>query len=45
MRSEVLINTYPDPIGLVLGIDPDIVVGEDIPAITKIEAESEQQAA
>lgn len=45
MRSEVLINTYPDPVGLVLGIDPDIVVGEDIPAITRVEAEREQQAA
>lgn len=45
MRSEVLINTYPDPVGLVLGIDPDMVVGEDIPAITRVEAEREQQAA
>ncbi len=51
MRSEVLINTYPDPVGLVLGIDPDIVIGEDIPAITRAESqaeaegESERQAA
>ena len=44
MRSEVLINTYPDPVGLVLGIDPDIVVGEHIPALTRLD-ESEQQAA
>lgn len=45
LRSEMLINTYPDPVGLVLGIDPDIVVGEDIPALTKIDAEKEEQAA
>ena len=45
MRSELLINTYPDTVGLVLGIDPDIVVGEDIPAIKRVEAESERQAA
>ena len=45
MRSELLINTYPDTEGLVLGIDPDIVVGEDIPAIKRVEAESERQAA
>jgi HD-like signal output (HDOD) protein len=45
MRSELLINTYPDPVGLVLGIDPDIIVGEEIPALTRIEAESESQAA
>lgn len=44
MRSEVLINTYPDPVGLVLGIDPDIVVGEHIPALTRLD-ESEKQAA
>lgn len=41
MRSELLINTYPDTVGLVLGIDPDIVVGEDIPAIKRLEAESQ----
>ena len=35
LGSEGLINTYPDPIGLVLGIDPDIVIGEDIPALTR----------
>lgn len=33
--SEGLINTYPDPIGLVLGIDPDTVIGEEIPALTR----------
>ena len=45
MRSELLINTYPDPIGLVLGIDPDIVVGEDIPALTRVEVQKEKQTA
>lgn len=33
--SEGLINTYPDPVGLVLGIDPDTVIGEEIPALTR----------
>jgi hypothetical protein len=41
MRSEMLINTYPDPVGLALGIDPDIVVGEEIPALTRTEDASE----
>lgn len=40
MRSELLINTYPDPVGLVLGIDPDTVVGEEIPALTRFGEES-----
>ncbi|QHE86077.1 HDOD domain-containing protein [Hydrogenophaga sp. BPS33] len=40
MRSEVLINTYPDPVGLVLGIDPDTVVAEDIPSLSR-QAETE----
>ena len=35
MRSELLINTYPDPVGLVLGIDPDIVVAEEIPSLSR----------
>jgi HD-like signal output (HDOD) protein len=35
LGSESLINTYPDPIGLVLGIDPDTVMGEEIPALTR----------
>ncbi len=35
MRSELLINTYPDPVGLVLGIDPDTVVAEEIPSISR----------
>lgn len=41
LRSELLINTYPDPVGLVLGIDPDTVVGEEIPALTRTEGEAE----
>jgi len=45
MRSELLINTYPDPIGLALGIDPDILVGEDIPALTRVNTEREKQVA
>jgi hypothetical protein len=35
MRGELLINTYPDPVGLVLGIDPDSVVAERIPSISR----------
>ncbi|MGM9426193.1 HDOD domain-containing protein [Hydrogenophaga sp. MI9] len=35
LGSEALINTYPDPIGLVLGIDPDTVIGEEIPSLTR----------
>jgi putative nucleotidyltransferase with HDIG domain len=35
LGSEGRINTYPDPIGLVLGIDPDTVMGEEIPVLTR----------
>lgn len=35
LRGELLINTYPDPVGLVLGIDPDTVVAEQIPSISR----------
>lgn len=35
LRNELLISTYPDPVGLALGIDPDIVIGEEIPALTR----------
>lgn len=47
LRPENIISTYPDPVGLVLGIDPDIVVGEEIPALhrqvhTESDSESEQ---
>ena len=41
LGSEGLINTYPDPVGLVLGIDPDTVIGEEIPSITRQEETSE----
>lgn len=40
LGSEALINTYPDPVGLVLGIDPDIVIGEEIPSLTRTVQES-----
>lgn len=43
--SEGLINTYPDPIGLVLGIDPDTVIGEEIPALTRQAEKAEAAAA
>ncbi|MBT9553834.1 MAG: HDOD domain-containing protein [Hydrogenophaga sp.] len=39
--SEGLINTYPDPIGLVLGIDPDTVISEEIPSLTRHTEKSE----
>lgn len=43
-RQANLISTYPDPVGLVLGIDPDIVVGEEIPALhRKVHAESDSE--
>lgn len=35
LGSEGLINTYPDPVGLMLGIDPDTVIGEEIPSLTR----------
>ncbi len=41
LGSQGLITTYPDPVGLVLGIDPDTVIGEAIPALTRQGAESE----
>jgi HD-like signal output (HDOD) protein len=41
LRSESLISTYPDPIGIALGIDPDSVVGEEIPALTRAGREHE----
>jgi HD-like signal output (HDOD) protein len=39
LGCDGLINTYPDPIGLVLGIDPDTVIAEEIPSLTKQGAE------
>lgn len=44
LGSEALINTYPDPIGLVLGIDPDTVIGEEIPSLTRQREEGEVSA-
>jgi HD-like signal output (HDOD) protein len=44
MRSELLINTYPDPVGLVLGIDPDTVVAEEIPSLSRHSEDAESQA-
>lgn len=41
LRAEALISTYPDPVGLVLGIDPDTVIGEEIPALTRADEESQ----
>ena len=41
LGSEGLINTYPDPVGVALGIDPDIIIGEDIPSLTSASAEAE----
>lgn len=40
MRSELLINTYPDPVGLLLGVDPDTVVAEDIPPLARREPQA-----
>lgn len=44
LGSEGLINTYPDPVGLVLGIDPDTVIGEEIPALTRNRSSDEAVA-
>jgi HD-like signal output (HDOD) protein len=44
LGSEGLINTYPDPVGLVLGIDPDTVIGEEIPSLTRQREEGEVSA-
>ena len=41
LGSEGLINTYPDPVGVALGIDPDIIVGESIPSLISDGAEAE----
>ena len=45
LGSESLITSYPDPVGLVLGIDPDILIGEDIPALTRHTEKAEAAAA
>jgi HD-like signal output (HDOD) protein len=41
LNAQGLINSYPDPVGLVLGIDPDTVIGEEIPSLTRETAEPE----
>ncbi len=35
LGNQVRITTYPDSIGLALGVDPDIVIGDEIPALTR----------
>ena len=42
LRGELLINTYPDPVGVVLGIDPDTVVAERIPSISRHPLEADE---
>lgn len=43
--SEGRITSYPDNVGVALGIDPDIVIGEDIPALTRSAATAEAAVA
>ena len=45
LRGELLINTYPDPVGVVLGIDPDTVVAERIPSISRHAVEADESKA
>ena len=35
LSNQGRITTYPDSIGLALGVDPDIVIGDEIPALTR----------
>jgi hypothetical protein len=35
LSGEELISTYPDPIGMVLGINPDSVMREMVPSFTR----------
>jgi len=44
LGSQGRITTYPDPIGLVLGIDPDSVIGDELPALTRQGAERTEAA-
>lgn len=37
LGGEALINTYPSSVGLVLGVDPDIVIGEETPSLSRSE--------
>lgn len=41
LNSQGIINSYPDPVGLVLGIDPDSVMGEHIPSLTREKTDPE----
>lgn len=41
LSRNSLIDTYPDPVGLVLGIDPDSVMEQEIPSLTSETEESE----
>ena len=41
LTLQTLINTYPDPVGVALGIDPDILISEYIPSLTSASAEAE----
>jgi len=36
-----LVKTYPGSVGLALGIQPDILVGEDVPSLTRSEGETQ----
>ncbi|MFP5467543.1 MAG: HDOD domain-containing protein [Gammaproteobacteria bacterium] len=39
LSSQALINSYPDQVGLALGIDPDTVIGEEVTALTRMSGE------
>lgn len=41
LGGDALIKTYPGSVGLVLGIQPDILVGEDVPSLTRSENEAQ----
>lgn len=41
LGGHSLINTYPDPVGVALGIDPDTVTSENIPTLTPAGEEAE----
>lgn len=43
LGSEALINTYPDGVGLVLGIDPDALVCDQVPSLTKVGSDEVSQ--
>ena len=42
LSSQTIISSYPDPVGLLLGIDPDSVIGEYLPSLTR---EDQEEAA